>query len=132
VDTLSQNSSCIFSFEAKGGIMQNTGDSMGQVEMQQTIQDCLDCHRVLIDTANHYKQPGNEQHRTMLLDCAEMCLTTAHFMQHNSPLHGYMCQVCAQVCNHCAGESDRMGDTDAANACRNCAWSCEQMAKTVS
>lgn len=104
---------------------------MSQVEMQQCIQNCQECHRALIDTANNYKGGEQTQHRTMLLDTAEMCLTTAHFMQHNSPLYGYMCQACAQVCNHCAGESERMGNTDTANACRNCAWSCEQMAKTV-
>ena len=115
--------------------MQNTGNSMEQVEMQQCIQDCLDCHRVCTDTANKYKRAGKEQthtqHITMLLDCAEMCLTTAHFMQHDSPLHVYVCQACAQVCNHCAGECDLMGDADSANACHKCAWSCEQMAKIV-
>ncbi len=115
--------------------MQDTGDSMIQVEMQECIQDCLDCHRVCMDTAESYRQAGNDQaqmqHITMLLDCAEMCLTTAHFMQHNSPLYGYICQACAQVSTHCAGECDLKGDTDTANACRKCAWSCGQMAKIV-
>jgi hypothetical protein len=113
--------------------MPDTGNSMEQVEMQECIQNCLKCHRVCTETANKHKRAGNEhaQHVTMLLDCAEMCLTTAHFMQHDSPLFGHVCRVSALVSTHCAGECDLMGDTDCANACRNCAWSCEQMAKIV-
>ncbi len=111
---------------------QNTGNQMSQVEMQQCIQDCLACHDVCLQTAKNYQQVGgHHQYILMLQDCAEMCLTTAHFMQHNSPLYGYLCQACAQVSNHCAGECDEIGDTDCANACRNCAWSCEQLAKLV-
>ena len=108
---------------------------LSQVEMQQCIQDCLDCHAVCMQTAEACRQAGGEhahdEHVYMLLDCADMCLTAAHFMQHNSPLYGYTCQACMQVCNHCAGECERMGDNDCANACRTCAQSCEQLTKLV-
>lgn len=107
---------------------------MVRVEMQQCIQNCLDCHDVCLQTASNCQKAGGDhakpEHIFMLQDCAEMCLTNAHFMQHNSPLYNYMCQVCAQVCNHYAGEFEQIGDTDTANACRNCAWSCEQLSKT--
>ncbi len=109
--------------------------SMSQVEMQQCIQDCLNCHATCMRTAEAYKQAGGDhaskEHIYMLLDCAEMCLTAAHFMQHNSPLYGYTCQAAMQVATHCAGECDRMGDTDCANACRICASSCEQLIKLI-
>src|SRR5947209_11801318 len=114
-------------------MMQNTGNPMIQVEIQQCIQNCLNCYTACMNAVNGGQQAGGQhaksQHSTMLHDCAEMCMTAAHFMEHNSPLFGYVCQTCAQVCNHCAGECESMGDTDCANACRNCAWSCEQMAK---
>ena len=108
---------------------------MAQVEMQQCIQDCLTCHSVCMDTAQKGRQEGGAPaemgHIQMMLDCAEICLTAAHFMQHNSPLYGYVCQAAAQVSNHCANECDQMGDSDCANACRNASSSCEQMTKMV-
>ncbi|MFL5629600.1 MAG: four-helix bundle copper-binding protein, partial [Ktedonobacteraceae bacterium] len=104
--------------------------SMSQVEMQQSIQDCLNCQATCTRTAEAYKQTGGEhasnEYIYLLVDCAQMCMTAARFMQHNSPLFGYPCQATVQVATHCAGECDRMGDTDCANACRICASSCEQ------
>jgi len=114
---------------------QTPGNQMGQIEIEQCVQDCLNCNTICLQTAKNCQKAGGDhakpEHISMLLDCAEMCLTAAHFMQHNSPMHGYVCQTCAQVCNHCAGECEQMGDTDCANACRNCAWSCEQIAKMI-
>ncbi|HEU5380609.1 MAG TPA: four-helix bundle copper-binding protein [Ktedonobacteraceae bacterium] len=115
--------------------MQNntSGQAVGQAEMEQCIQNCLHCHTVCQETATQCQQSGGAHAQVgyirMLQDCAEICRTTAHFMQHDSPLYGYICQACAKVSNHCAGECERMGDTDCANACRNCAWSCDQMGK---
>ncbi|HEU0002773.1 MAG TPA: four-helix bundle copper-binding protein [Ktedonobacteraceae bacterium] len=116
-------------------MQQNTGKSRGQVEMQQCIQDCLNCNAVCTQTAQKCQQAGGDharpEHIQMLHDCAEMCLTAAHFMQHNSPLVGYVCQAAAQVTNHCSNECEQMGDTDCANACRNASWSCDQMTKML-
>ena len=113
----------------------NTEQPMVQVEIQQCIQDCLECHAVCKRTADACRKAGGEhgtdEHVNMLLDCAEICLTAVHFMQHNSPLYGYVCQATAQVTNHCAGECERMGDVDCANACRNASWSCEQLTKLL-
>ena len=116
-------------------MQENSGKSMGQVEIQQCIQDCLNCHAVCVRTADACRQAGGDhakdEHIYVLLDCADMCLTAAHFMQHNSPLYGYACQAAMQVANHCAGECEQMGDDDCANACRNAASSCEQLTKMV-
>ncbi len=110
--------------------MQNSDNPMVDAEMQQCIQNCLNCYAVCMNMVNGGQQ-ARSPYTTTLQDCAEMCMTTAHFMEHNSPLFGYVCQTCAQVCNHCAGECESRGDMDCANACRNCAWSCEQLAKLV-
>jgi hypothetical protein len=117
-------------------MQQNTGSSnpnqLTQVEIQQCIQDCMTCHDVCLQAA---QQGNNDQaksaHVQLLQDCAELCLTAAHFMQHNSPLYGYVCQAVASVANHCANACQQMGDSNTANACRNAAWSCEQMTKLV-
>src|SRR5436305_6365815 len=75
----------------------NNEQPMVQVEIQQCIQDCLECHAVCKRTADACRKAGGEhgtdEHVYMMLDCAELCLTAVHFMQHNSPLYGYVCQA---------------------------------------
>ena len=50
--------------------------SMSQIEIQQCIQDCLNCHATCMRTAEACRQAGGEhaknEHIYMLLDCAEM------------------------------------------------------------
>ena len=111
-------------------MQQNTPNAMLQQQIQDCIQDCLNCHQVCQDEANKMRQQGqNTDHVNLLLDCAELCLTTAHFMQHNSPLAGYVNQACAQVCRHCEDVCAQVGMNDCANACHTCANSCEQIVK---
>ncbi len=109
--------------------------SMSQVEIQQCIQDCLNCHATCKRTAEACKRAGGEhgkdEHVYMLLDCAEICLTAAHFMQHDSPLYGYVCQAALQVANHTAEECERSGDTDCANVCHTCVDSLQQVVRLL-
>jgi len=116
-------------------MQQNTNQSMGQVEMQQCIQDTLNCSTVCTQTAKECQKAGGDHaqpaHVQMLQDCAEMCTTAAHFMQHNSALVGYACSAAAQVTNHCANKCEQMGDSNCANACRNASWSLDQMTKMI-
>ncbi len=114
-------------------MQQNTPNT--QIETQQAIQDLLNCQQVCSQTAETDRQSSGshagESHVQMLQDCAELCLTTAHFLQHGSALAGYLCQTCAQVTTIFANEFDEMGDTDVANVCRNVAWSTNQLSKMV-
>jgi len=70
--------------------MQDTGDSMIEVEMQECIQDCLDCHKACVDTVESYKQAGNDQAQmqqlTLPLQRAEIVLSNTHFSQSYSTL----------------------------------------------
>lgn len=125
----------LLNLERRRTVVQDTENPMGEVEIQQCIQDCLKCNTVCLQTAENYQQAGSDrdkfEHISELQDCAEMCMTAAHFMQHDSPLYGFVCQTCALVCTHCAGECELRGETDCANACRACAWCCDQLAKLV-
>ncbi|MGE5316103.1 MAG: four-helix bundle copper-binding protein, partial [Acidobacteriota bacterium] len=75
-------------------------------ELQRCIKNCTDCHNICRDTATHSLERGGfdaiADHVWMLLDCAEICQTSAHFMMHNSPLHHATCGACAEVCEKCA------------------------------
>jgi hypothetical protein len=106
-------------------------------EMQQCIQECLGCHSLCLQTVAHCLQMGGKHaeaaHIRLMLDCAEICQTSANFMLRGSDLHSLTCGVCAQVCERCAEDCERFGE-DAlmqrcAQACRRCAESCRQMAQ---
>lgn len=106
-------------------------------EMQSCTKECLECHRICLETAAHCLQMGGKhaaaEHITALLDCAEICQTSANFLLRGSPDHGRTCDVCATVCERCAGSCDSIGKEDdlmkrCAQACRRCVQSCRQMA----
>jgi hypothetical protein len=104
--------------------------------MQQCIRNCLDCYRVCLETLNHCLLKGGKHaeagHIRLLLDCAEICRTSADFMIRGSDLHGRTCGVCAEVCRRCAEDCEGLADDEpmkaCAEMCRRCAESCQRMA----
>jgi hypothetical protein len=105
-------------------------------DMQQCIQQCSDCHRVCLETLAYCTQQGGRhveaKHLGLLLDCVQMCHTSADFMIRGSALHTRVCAVCAEVCEQCAQSCDQFGDDaqmkTCADTCRRCAQSCRTMA----
>jgi hypothetical protein len=105
-------------------------------EMHACIQNCLDCHRICLETTTHCLHKGGQHaeaaHIRLLLDCAEICQTSANFMIRNSPLHGFTCRACAEICERCAVDCERFPDDtqmqECAQLCRRCAESCQRMA----
>jgi hypothetical protein len=106
-------------------------------EMQSCIDECQDCHHICVETATHCLGLGGKhaavEHIQTLLDCAEICQTSANFMLRGSPDHGMTCGICAAICDRCAKSCDALaGDDDlmrrCAQACRRCAESCRKMA----
>jgi hypothetical protein len=110
-------------------------------EMQECIRVCEQCHDACLTTTRHCLQMGGQhaapQHITLLLDCAQICTTSADFMLRGSDLHGRVCGVCAEVCERCAEDCERVDPHDqqmqmCAQTCRQCAESCRRMASAVS
>lgn len=103
-------------------------------EMQQCIQNCLDCHKTCLSMAlTHCLEMGGKHvepdHFRLMILCAEICQTSANFMLSGSDLHKLTCGVCAQVSTRCADDCERVGDMDeCVAACRRCAESCAKMA----
>jgi hypothetical protein len=103
--------------------------------MVACIRECTNCHAVCLETVTHCLQMGGPHaeanHIRLLLDCAEICQTSANFMLRNSDLHGLTCGVCADVCERCAEDCARFTDDDVmqrcAETCRRCAASCREM-----
>jgi len=69
------------------------------------------------------------QHFRLMMNCAEICRTTADFMLSSSSMHARICAACAEVCEACAQSCEQVGNMqECVQACRRCATSCRQMA----
>lgn len=106
-------------------------------EMRRCIATCAECHQICTETAVHCLEMGGKHadphHIHMLLDCAQICATSADFMLRGSELHPRTCGVCAEACERCADDCERMAGDDelmrrCAQTCRACADSCRAMA----
>ena len=109
-------------------------------EMAKCIELCQDCQALCIRTVGHCLQLGGRHaapdHIRLLLDCAEICETTARYLLRGSSLHDRMCGLCAEVCRQCADNCVQVAGDDqmvkqCAEMCRRCAGSCERMASKV-
>lgn len=106
-------------------------------EMRDCISNCTECHTICVETVNHCLEMGGKHaeasHIRELLDCAQVCATSADFMLRGSDLHANVCGVCAEACERCAESCERLAEEDelmlrCAEICRRCAESCRQMA----
>jgi hypothetical protein len=104
--------------------------------MRDCIEECSSCHDICLETFAHCLAMGGKHgeadHLPLLIDCAEICQTSANFMLRRSDLHPHTCAACAAVCERCAQDCARFTDDPAmlacAEACRACAESCRRMA----
>jgi hypothetical protein len=103
-------------------------------EMKSCIAECLRCYQMCLSTAvGHCLQIGGQhtepRHFTLMMACAEICRTSAHFMLLGSELHKLTCRECAEICKQCAADCERVGEMrECVDACRRCAESCQKMA----
>lgn len=105
-------------------------------QMLVCIQNCQDCHRACLQTLAYCMKQGGRharpEHLRLLMDCADICLTSAAFMIRASDLHTHICAACAQVCQRCADDCNELSDDlrmkALADTCQHCADSCRAMA----
>jgi hypothetical protein len=103
-------------------------------EMQSCIDQCLICYKWCLGSAmRHCLEVGGKHvepaHFRLMMACAEICRTSAHFMLLNSPHHKHTCRECAEICEECAKDCERVGGMDECiSACRSCAESCRKIA----
>lgn len=113
-----------------------TSHGMTDAAMSACIEECQNCHTSCLSAVGHCLTLGGQHaepsHIALLLDCSEICETSANFMIRGSSRHARICAACADVCRACEEDCRRFGDDDmmrqCADACRRCAESCETMA----
>jgi hypothetical protein len=109
-------------------------DDLPGDRMQRCIHACLGCYQTCLATAmNHCLEVGGahvEKHQvTLMMACAEICRTAAHFMLIDTPHHRHLCAECAEICTECADDCESLGGMEACvEACRRCAGACREMA----
>lgn len=108
--------------------------------MQRCIDDCLACYQSCTKTIMHCLKLGGDHaapaHIRLLMDCAEICKTSAGFMLRDSNHIADVCSICIDICESCAADcEDMMGSDEAmkecAAMCRKCAASCREIAHRV-
>lgn len=106
--------------------------------IQACIDACLKCHSVCLSMVmTHCLEMGGKHvepaHLRTMLDCADICQTSANFMLRGSALHARICRVCAEVCMACAKSCEEVGDMQrCVEACHHCANACHEMASMAS
>lgn len=115
--------------------------AMSDAEMQRCIAACLDAHAACLAAAAHCLEMGGlhaaRKQQVTMLDCADMCLTAAHFMLRGSPRHQATCRLCAEACRDCERACGEIAHGDEVmarciEACRRSAESCERMTAHLS
>ena len=102
-------------------------------QMQACIDTCTKCHQTCLHEAmNHCLESGGEHvepdHFRLMMNCAEMCQTSANFMLSGSAFASQICGACAEICEACAESCERIGGMEeCARVCRECAESCRRM-----
>jgi hypothetical protein len=80
--------------------------------MQQAIEECTRCQAICRQTLGHCLELGGKHadpaHTRLMIDCAEICQTSANFMLRGSDLHHRTCAVCTEVCRPCAEDCERV------------------------
>ena len=106
--------------------------------MQECITNCQNCHAACLQMlASHCLEVGGKHvaadHVKLILDCVQICQTSADFMLRGSAHHAHICRECAEICEACAKSCEEVGDMDdCVQACRACAQSCAQMGRMAS
>jgi hypothetical protein len=107
-------------------------------DVQACIANCATCAAVCRQTVQHCLSKGGAHvavaHIQLLLDCIDICETSASFMLRGSPRHHLICGACAEVCQSCATSCEAMSGDAAmqycADVCRRCAGSCGAMSRS--
>jgi hypothetical protein len=106
----------------------------GNAGMKACIEACLKCYQTCLGMAmSHCLEQGGDhvepEHFRLMMACAEICRTSAHFMLMGTPHHRHTCGECAEICEECAQSCEQLdGMEECVVACRRCATECRKMA----
>ena len=124
---------CHFNIYDKELDMKNL-TNMAASDMQSCIDACAQCHQVCTKMAMiHCLKMGGKHvepdHFRLMVNCAEICQTSANLQLSGSAFSARLCAVCADICQACADSCRELdGMEECVQACDACASSCRSMA----
>ncbi|MCL4798769.1 MAG: four-helix bundle copper-binding protein [Burkholderiales bacterium] len=103
--------------------------------MERCAAACADCHAACLRTALADGLAAGSarlapEHFRLLMDCADLCATTADFMLRGSAFHERVGGVCAEVCAACAQSCVQFDLADASQQLQACRAACVRCAKS--
>lgn len=107
---------------------------MTTVPMQSCIDACTKCYQICLQTAmTHCLETGDKhvepRHFRLMVNCAQICQTSAAVQLSGSDFIAQYCGLCAEVCKACAESCANLkGMNDCEEACWACEASCRAMA----
>jgi hypothetical protein len=108
-------------------------------EVEECIQECLNCHSVCKQLFSHFlhAEGVNLRQLCILLDCAQLCLACNDLMVRGSDFSAAICNLCVAVCRKCHDVCEELMTLDSiaqegAEACSRCADSCARTAPITS
>ncbi|MES2980069.1 MAG: four-helix bundle copper-binding protein [Pseudomonadota bacterium] len=108
------------------------------MDSQRCIEACTHCSQTCLQMAmTHCLEEGGQhvepEHFRLMMDCAEVCQTSARLQLSGSQFMEEFCALCAEICLSCADSCERVGNMQACvEACQACARSCEEMSGMAS
>lgn len=101
---------------------------------------CFDCEDECSEGFHHclmQVKSGKTAHAKAMqlcVDCADICSTSGKLVARMSPLMAYTCRACAECCDVCLAECEKLGDKELKDCCeslRKCSASCKEMVKAM-
>ena len=114
--------------------MRDVRDRMGKRaagasgDLRDAQEACLHCVQHCLRVGGVHAEA---RHIRTLLDCAELCQTTAAFLMRESDFHPRLCVVTAEICDNAAVSCEKIKDDEemraTAQVCRRAAESCRAL-----
>ena len=108
--------------------------AMSEEMRVECLRNCTECHQVCLAMLVHPDVVGalDDDDMKLLLNCSQICATSADFLDTSSAYHRDVCGVCTKICTACADMCEGHGITvlrSCAQTCRTCADSCRRMSE---
>ena len=114
-------------------------EAQNGIRLKACVRDCQECQQACLETAHYCLQRGGAQAQdhpvTLLFNASEICRIALDFILTGSTFHTWACGLAAEVCEKGAQECEAFSGDEklalCAQACRQAARSCRDVAAVM-